>query len=233
MKKLFLDIETIPADVSDEKTRSALEYLFERKKNKHPDSDESWDEFVGKTSFDGSFGRIACIAYAVNDEETRVISDKSGEKKLLEDFWFVAGQCDQFIGHNVIDFDLRFILQRSVILGVKPTWNRFQELGKKPWEMTKYLSFARYANLPIFDTMQEWSNWGSGKVGLEHLALALGIPTPKTGIDGSEVAKFYADGKIDEICEYCKRDVDTTRAVYKRIVHDSTAVFDTVYQDEF
>ena len=62
MKKLFLDIETIPADVANEKTRTALEYLYERKKHKNPDSVETFDEFVGKTSFDGSFGRIACIA---------------------------------------------------------------------------------------------------------------------------------------------------------------------------
>jgi predicted PolB exonuclease-like 3'-5' exonuclease len=122
-----------------------------------------------------------------------------------------------------MDFDLRFLLQRSIILGVKPSWNRFQEFGKKPWEMGKYLSFARYSNLPIFDTMQEWSNWGSQKVGLEHVALALGIPTPKEGIDGSEVWNFYKDGKINDICEYCKRDVETTRAVYNRMTFAESA----------
>jgi predicted PolB exonuclease-like 3'-5' exonuclease len=65
--------------------------------------------------------------------------------------------------------------------------------------------------------MQEWSNWGSAKVGLEHVALALGIPTPKEGIDGSEVWKFYQAGKVKDICDYCMRDVETTRAVYKRM----------------
>lgn len=87
--------------------------------------------------------------------------------------------------------------------------------------MVKHLSFARYQNLPIFDTMQEWSNWGNQKLGLEHVALALGIPTPKEGIDGSEVAKFYNEGKVKEICDYCVRDVETTRAVYKRMVFEN------------
>ncbi len=214
MKKLFFDIETIPAA---EDSKTALQYLYDRKKLKNPDLEESFEDFYLKTSFDGAFGRVACIAYAVNDDAIRVISDKDGEKKALEDFWFVAAQCDQFIGHNIMDFDLRFLLQRSIILGVQPTWTRFQELGKKPWEMGKYLSFARYNNLPIFDTMMEWSNWGGQKSGLEHVALAMGIPTPKDGIDGSEVWKFYQAGKIDEICEYCKRDVDVTRAVYRRM----------------
>ena len=239
MKKLYFDIETIPADGS---SNEPLSYLYERKllkkmKEKKLDREAAvleigdLEKFVDGTGFDGSFGRIACIAYAINDDNVRVLSaardgdEKTGylsaEKKLLEDFWFIAAQIDLFVGHNIMEFDLRFILQRSIILGVKPTWNRFEQPGVKPWDLHKFLSFARYKNLPIFDTMFEWSNWGSNKVGLEHLALALGIPTPKgEGIDGSEVWKFFKEGKIKEICDYCMRDVETTRAVYKRMTFD-------------
>lgn len=232
MKKLFFDIETIPAG---NESREALEYLYERKigkkmKDKNCTRDEAvlelgdLEKFIDMTGLDGAFGRIACLAYAVNDDATRVLSnpsgDVAGEKKLLEDFWFIAAQCDLFVGHNIIDFDLRFILQRSIILAVKPTWNRFKDPNVKPWDVHNYLSFARYSNHPIFDTMMEWSNWGNQKSGLEHVALSLGIPTPKEGIDGSEVAKFYAAGKIKDICDYCMRDVETTRAVYKRMVFE-------------
>ena len=67
--------------------------------------------------------------------------------------------------------------------------------------------------------MKEWAKWDTmNKVGLEHIALALGIPSPKEGIDGSQVAQVYSEGGVEEICEYCKRDVETTRAVYKRMV---------------
>lgn len=230
MKKLFFDIETIPADAA---STPALEYLYERKiekkmKDKKMNRDEamvevgSFEQFVNSTGTEGSFGRVLCIGYAINNEPTRVICHEDNEKKTLEDFWFIAKQIDLFVGHNVMEFDLRFLLQRSIILGVEPTWKRFQELGKKPWEMIKYLSFARYNNLPIFDTMHEWSNWGSHKTGLEHLALALGIPSPKDGIDGSEVWNFYQAGKVKEICDYCMRDVETTRAVYKRMTFDDS-----------
>lgn len=74
----------------------------------------------------------------MNDDAIRVINQIM-RKKVLEDFWFVAKQIDSFVGHNIMDFDLRFLLQRFIVLGVKPSWNRFQELGKKPWEMGKYL----------------------------------------------------------------------------------------------
>lgn len=149
------------------------------------------EKYVESTGFDGAFGRVICIAYAINDEPTRVICNDGNEKKTLEDFWFIAGQIDLFVGHNIMEFDLKFLLQRSMILGVKPTWNRFQELREEAVGHGEILDFARYKNLPIFDTMQEWSSWGSPKVGLEHIALAMGIPTPKEGIDGSEVWTFY------------------------------------------
>ncbi len=228
MKKLYFDIETIPCDESSHKP---LEYLYERKlgkkmKEKNLDKEAAiaeigtLEKYIESTGFDGAFGRILCIAYAINDEATRVICNDGNEKKTLEDFWFVAKQIDLFVGHNIMEFDLRFILQRSIILGVKPTWNRFEIPGVKPWEMGKFLTFARYKSAPIFDTMCEWSNWGSGKVGLEHIALALGIPTPKEGIDGSEVWKFYQDGKVKDICDYCMRDVETTRAIYQRMTFE-------------
>jgi predicted PolB exonuclease-like 3'-5' exonuclease len=63
---------------------------------------------------------------------------------------------------------------------------------------------------------------GIEKLGLEHVALALGNPTPKgEGIDGSEVWNFFKAGKVKEICDYCERDVETTRAVYKRMTFDN------------
>jgi predicted PolB exonuclease-like 3'-5' exonuclease len=233
MKKLYFDIETIPADKSSEKP---LLYLYERKltkkmKDKGCDRDTAiaeigtFEKYFDMTGFDGAFGRVLCIAYAVNDEETRVICNDGNEKKTLEDFWFIANQIDLFVGHNIMEFDLRFLIQRSIILGVKPTWNRFEIPGKKPWDIDKFLTFARYKSCPIFDTMQEWSNWGQGKVGLEHIALAMGIPTPKDGIDGSEVARFYNEGKVKDICDYCKRDVEVTRAVYKRMTFEDNNPF--------
>ncbi len=222
MKTLFLDIETLPGDVDDKDTHDRLKYLFERKlekKAKRKDAKESseapgmeFEDYVRGTSFDGGFGRILCICLAVNDDAVKCYSNPDDEKKTLEQFWQVAGQCDLFVGHNAMDFDMRFIWQRSIVLDVKPSW---QDTDPRS---SRYLSFARYRGFPIFDTMHEWSKWGRDSIGLEHLALALGLPTPKDGIDGSQVYDFYKAGKVKEICDYCARDVETTRDVYKRMV---------------
>lgn len=193
-----------------------LREIFDRK---HPEFEqEKFDEFVAKTNFDGAFGRILCIGYAVDDEPAQNFYNENDEKKTLQEFWNLIDAISSvprnpqypdygvlFVGHNVMDFDLRFIYQRSIVLGVKPTMD---------------ISFARYRNYPIFDTMKEWVKWSNNSVGLEFLALALGIPSPKDGIDGSQVAKFFADGKVADILEYCKRDVETTRAVYRKMVFE-------------
>lgn len=219
MKALFLDIETLPADIENEETLRSLEHLHKKYTSKATKKEEvqSFEDFLVQTSFDGGFGRILCIALAVNDDEVKCYcSDEKGkwdEKKVLENFWKIAGQCDMFVGHNLIEFDMRFIWQRSVLLGVKPSWQ--EEDQRAP----KYLSFAKYRSFPMFDTKQEWLKWSfGGKSHLEHIALALGLPTPKDGIDGSQVADFYRRGEVQKICDYCKRDVETTRAVYNKMV---------------
>lgn len=224
MTKLFFDIETLPAD--DSKV-AVLRYLYDKKISKaDPDSEkgvETFEKFVEKTSFDGAFGRVCCIAYGLDNRPVECLS--GDEKDIVKKFWEIAGRADLIIGHNIRDFDLPFIMQRSALLGVKPTWNKFEEPGKKPWDMVKFLSFARYKNAPIFDTLHEWSNWGDmrNNKSLEHLALAMGIPTPKEGIDGSQVATFYNAGKIKEICDYCMRDVETTRAVYRKMIFEDVS----------
>jgi hypothetical protein len=202
MQKLFLDIETLPAG---EECRENLKILFDKQKKK-PKGFTDFEKYLALTSFDGCFGQVLCIGYACNDEESRVLCNDKNEKETLRQFWELAEGADLFIGHNVMDFDLRFIYQRSSVLNVRPT---------------RDLSFARYRNMPIFDTMKEWSKWANESIGLERLAFALGIPSPKKGIDGSQVYDFYKKGKLNEIIEYCKRDVDTTREVYKRIVFEN------------
>ncbi|MFA5927357.1 MAG: ribonuclease H-like domain-containing protein [Patescibacteria group bacterium] len=212
--KLCLDIETLPAD---ESMVPQIKFLYGRKLEKiakrketsdtpvYGESDASvdFDKYYRGTSLDGSFGQILCIAYAIDDDEVRVICHPDDEKKTLQEFWGIAKSAHLFIGHNVMDFDLRFIYQRSIVLGVRPS---------------RELSFARYRSEPIYDTMKEWAKWSNNNISLENLAIALDIDSPKDGIDGSQVYDFYKEGKVKEICDYCKRDVAATRAVYKRMI---------------
>jgi predicted PolB exonuclease-like 3'-5' exonuclease len=80
---------------------------------------------------------------------------------------------------------------------------------------SREIPFARFRNFPVFDTMQEWTRWGRDMVGLDALATGLNVPSPKTEMNGSMVYVYYKAGRLDEIHEYCKRDVETVRKIYR------------------
>ncbi|MEJ7662406.1 MAG: hypothetical protein WKG07_23975 [Hymenobacter sp.] len=131
------------------------------------------------------------------------------EREILEGFWRVAGQIDRrsdrFVGHNIYDFDFPFLVKRSRILGVSPGLRRFAELRPLP------------PDAGVRHHARVGPQWSNRQVSMDFLAKALGLPPPKTLMDGSEVAGYYAAGRIEEICEYCKKDVELTRQVYKKL----------------
>jgi hypothetical protein len=68
--------------------------------------------------------------------------------------------------------------------------------GKKPWEV------------PHLDTLELW-RFGDYKhyTSLSLLTSILGIPSPKTDLDGSKVAQvYYKDKDIQRIVQYCEAD---------------------------
>ncbi len=201
MKKIYFDIETLPAP---ESKQEILKKIHENKKKKKTKYSQKYQEFFEKTTFDGAFGRIFCIAYAINDEEIKALV--GDEKEILKKFWDLAKDANLFIGHNILEFDLPFIMQRSIILQVKPS---------------RDISLRKYSNNPVFDTMHEWTKWSFGKnCSMDYLAHAMGLQTSKDELDGSQVYSYYQKGKYDDIVKYCKKDVKLNREIYKRIAFE-------------
>lgn len=206
---LFFDIETIPADESlrDTAVDAELKKIAKRQETTEETqkSSKNRETIYRSTSLSGDFGRIFCVGYALGDKDVEII--KGDEVDILEKWWEIANSADCFIGHNIMDFDLPFIYKRSIVRKIKPTAKHLN------------LSFARYRSFPIYDTMREWEKWNPMRsISLDKLAKVLGLPSSKDGgIDGSQVYDAYLSGRQKEIYEYCKRDVELTRKVYKRM----------------
>lgn len=192
MKILYFDIETVPTD------QSLKEYgLLEAQIQ----IDEA--EIVKKLSLSAATAKIICLGYAIEPSLTNTVDVLEGEETdIIKNFWKLAADCNLFVGHNILDFDLRFIYQRSVIHQIKPS---------------RDIPFSRFRNAPIYDTMHEWSKWGREHTSLDALSKALGIPSPKENLDGSKVYPYYRAGRLGEIIAYCKRDVDSVRQIYHRL----------------
>ncbi|MDD9726103.1 3'-5' exonuclease [Roseovarius sp. SK2] len=211
-KTVFLDIETIPSQ-SDEVREFFRDEVKAPGNIKKPESIEAWlaenrdaaaAEALAKTSFDPALGHICTIGWAIDDEDpvTAHAYEVEQEADILRAFFasFHSFHRLTFVGHNVGAFDLRFILCRAVVLGVKVPASLPRD--PKPWDKT------------IFDTMLAWAGT-RGTVSMDKLCQALALPG-KDGFDGSMVAEAWANGEHERIAEYCADDVRKTREVWKR-----------------
>lgn len=246
---LYIDIETIPAqrpDVLEEIRASkqadldaALAAIAPPGNYKKQETIDEWmateapkvaaklkdafesdvDDTYRRTSFDGAFGQVCVIGYALGDSQPEYVKaddlTAAGEVALLQAFSCVLTdlipQSEAFtttvVGHNVAAFDLRFLVQRHIINGVRPHGVIARAAQAKPWEQEK-----------VFDTMIQWGGSGAKAGGsLDKLCKALSIPSPKGAIDGSKVWDFVKAGEIVQVAEYCTKDVAATRAVHKRM----------------
>ncbi len=172
-----------------------------------------------RSSLNGDTGRLLCIGYIDEGCGRKPVKGVLGwdrgrgcfsdnEPEILRDFWEMMRTfrpcLDRIVGHNIYNFDLRFIYKRSVVCGVRPSIN---------------LNFARYRDQPIYDTMCEWEKWHlRDTISLDRLARVLGLESPKTDeCDGSRIAELFARGEHKMIRDYCLRDVITTRRIYRRM----------------
>ena len=55
-----------------------------------------------------------------------------------------------------------------------------------------------------------------GKVTLHELSRAMGLPGKPDGISGADVERYYREGRIREIAEYCESDVVNTYRAWLR-----------------
>ena len=202
---ITVDIETSPT--TNEKVIQRLADSVKAPGNyKKQESIDKWlddnreseaKKLIDKTALDGTYGSIRCIGYAIDQEDPIVIIGMPENEILSVFFGIISGNRGQLIGHNVKDFDLKFIMQRAIINSVVP-----------PSVFGDYMK--RYSDI-TYDTMTEWAGYGK-RISLENLAQAL-VGRGKTG-NGADVFKMTDD----ECAKYCADDVILTRDVANKMM---------------
>lgn len=206
-KVLFLDIETVPLYPEFLNLPDEAKTFWEKKASQFKKEDVSVEETYERAGIYAEFGKIICISFGMiyyRDGQAhariKVLADDD-ETKILKEFAELLiklnAQKDLLLcAHNGKEFDFPYISRRMLIKGI----NIPQVLdvsGRKPWE-TSFL-----------DTMDLWK-FGDHKhfTSLNLLSYIFGIPSPKTDIDGSQVAKVYwQDHDLPRIARYCQNDV--------------------------
>lgn len=216
---LFLDIETVPQFETFSDVPEAWKTLWARKadvllRNRE---NETIDSIYGRAGIYAEFGKIVCISCGLipsnGGQRRMVIKSFYGdeEQQVLAQFCDMLGRWaaegDKFLcAHNGKEFDFPYLCRRLVILGMcLPAVLTIS--GKKPWEVNH------------IDTMEMW-RFGDYKsfTSLNLLSHALGIPSSKDDIDGSQVGDVYwKEHNLQRIVSYCQKDVITVAQVYLRL----------------
>lgn len=213
MDKIYFDIETIPTQRDDirESIRESIEHPKTMKKTEtieewyKTEFEAEFEKQLDKTALDGAFGHVVSIGYAVNDDKPTVLHAESveNEEQIIREFFAIVKENRHatLVGHNILNFDLKFLKHRSMVLGIKlPVFIPFDA---KPWDNC------------LFDTMLQWDS--KNFISLDKLCKAFGIKG-KGDINGSMVHKLWRAGKHNDIKEYCMSDVELTREVAKRML---------------
>jgi 3'-5' exonuclease len=209
---IFLDIETIPAQnyavrgaiAETVKPPAAMSKADTIAKWEAESKPQAVQDAIAKTSLDPALGHICTIAWAEGDGEIRVAhaSDVESEAAILAMFFDNVSTQHRvtWCGHYISGFDLRFILCRAVVLGVKIPQCIPRDV--KPWGDR------------LFDTMTAWAG-PRDTISMDKLCQALGIEG-KGDFSGKDVADAWSRGEHDRIAQYCKDDVRRTREVWRK-----------------
>jgi 3'-5' exonuclease len=206
-KILFIDIETVPAVENYENLSHEFKEFWEKKSGQFRKENQTAGEAYERAGIYAEFGRIICISFGMihikdNQRSARIKSIVGDDEKVvLSEFASLLIKLNtskdlMLCAHNGKEFDFPYLSRRMLINGIKLP-SMLDIAGRKPWET------------PFIDTMELWK-FGDYKnyTSLNLLTHLFGIPSPKSDIDGSQVASvYYKDHDIDRISRYCKNDV--------------------------
>lgn len=135
------------------------------------------------------------------------------EHELLERFWeIVERKRPRLISFNGRYYDGPILMIRSAQLGVKPSLNL---CGNR---------FNLSSHVDLTEVLSFHGAWRE-QYKLDYWCRRFDIESPKGSIDGSQVARAYREGRIEEIGEYCLRDVRATAQIYTKIADTLLPLF--------
>jgi len=223
LENLFLiDIETVSEKEHFHFLDDIWKELWSEKINKSlPPGTTAEEYYPMRAAILAEFAKVVCISFGyfkknnTNSADNYQLRIKSfcseNEKEILTRFVETLNQFHNqnhqwvFAGHNIKEFDVPFLCRRMLVNGMTiPSYIDFQNM--KPWDT------------PILDTLHLW-RFGDYKhyTSLKLLAAALGVPSPKDDIDGSQVGHVYWKEKdLERIAIYCQKDVLTVANVILR-----------------
>ena len=170
---------------------------------------DAWNAFIGKAALSPLTGQMLAVGIWDNNAEKgkemiiSCVDDFFSEQELVEatlgllESRILSGR--QIIGHNIIAFDLPFLIRRGLFYGHKPPIAIMNQL-------------EQYRPQCLLDTMRYWQfgNRSEQSVSLDKLAQFFGT-TRKNGSGALFYKKFFGtSAERTEALEYLYNDIVMT-----------------------
>lgn len=180
------------------------------------------DELKDRTALILGLGKVIAVGlWKVQENEGAILLEGKGgwgtferlpdskafrgsEQEILSSFWKIAKDAGRLVSYNGRGYDGPWLSIRSAMLGVEPSM---------------MLAGPRFAFHPHCDLQEVLNFQGAFRdtYSLEFWCRRFGIESPKGKLDGSQVARAYRDGRIEDIGEYCLRDTRATAELYRKV----------------
>ena len=201
---LFFDIETVRTEKDLKKGTPLYNSWLYKMRNEKATIPAKEKLYLDDAPLFPEYGKIACITIGmIKQDGLAYLKSYSGtEEEILESFLDVLDKCNPKIrlcGFVSNKFDIPFVVRRLLVNRIRVP-DFLDVFDVKPWELGKR----------FIDIHDLWRNLGYHGSSLLGVATALGLPSPKSKLDGSKVSDAFYAGEIEEIVEYCELDVLTT-----------------------
>lgn len=188
--------------------------LFESKYHKMK-WDEKYDSindaYCDNAGIISTYGKIVCISFGYLDSngEKQIRSFYGDdERDIVNSFNELLKKIEKknfnLAGFRILYFDIVWIFRKLIKYGIEPA-NIICIYDKKPWEIR------------ITDISDDWKGKFAWMNSFDELSYELGLESPKSNLNGSEVHHTYWAGGIERVKDYCEKDVDVSIEISKII----------------
>jgi predicted PolB exonuclease-like 3'-5' exonuclease len=205
IKRLYFDIETVRGklNINPDDIKAPSNYSDPVKINAY--RQKKIEELRSKAGLNSFTAKICSISWAIDDGEVKNLTGINEDELIykFENELDAEGCYFEWIGHNILSFDLTFIYHRAV----KYSANRLKRLMP---ESNRH---------NVYDTMKQLAPTDyKAMFKLSDACDYFGIKNPKDAMAGDEVQSYYDAGKLQEIGYYCSKDVKAVRELHLKLI---------------
>ena len=224
--KVYLDLETLPPELTDEEMQAFKEELQPPKTIKNPEKIEAWIEDNWQKKYrdmakKSHSATIASFGYAFTDRNVECLYDpERNEKGILENFYSeLVSEIDSQLGEANVEesnYSIKWIGFNNRTFDMDLLWKRakFYRLDK----LANLIPRDRFSKdiidlKEIFNgpNIHEFTSQG-------YVCKYFGIKGKPDDIDGSQVYDYWHKGEQAKVAEYNMDDVEKVIQLYDIMV---------------